>query len=134
MIMNSKAVEIFETYNYSLEYVAGKFPHLYEDYKILKIKESHRPEEKSFAGKLNERNVSGETRKRTRPWDNCWFSNKPHIIILTVEEAYKRYPSYILWCYKNLSIKWSVHTIKMFESGNTDNDFNYGNLLQNISR
>jgi hypothetical protein len=86
------------------------------NYQLEQLKQSHRPENKRFDGKLNERAVSYETRKRTRPWDNCWFSNKPHIINLTVEDAVRRYPDYILWCYDNLSIKWSVHTVRLIEN------------------
>ena len=78
-------------------------------------KQSHRPENKKVYDKPNDTGNYG-TRRRTRPWDNCWFSNKPHIIKLTVEEAICQYPDYILWCYKNLSIKWSVHTIKLIEA------------------
>jgi hypothetical protein len=78
-------------------------------------KQSHRPENKKVYDKPNDTGNYG-TRRRTRPWDNCWFSNKPHIINLTVEEAICQYPDYILWCYKNLSIKWSVHTIKLIEA------------------
>ena len=86
------------------------------NYSIQQLKRSHRPENKDFIGLPNERDTLWETRKRTRPWDNCWFSNKPHIIKLTVEEAICQYPDYILWCYNNLSIKWSVHTIKLIEA------------------
>jgi hypothetical protein len=78
-------------------------------------KQSHRPENKKVYDKPNDTGNYG-TRRRTRPWDNCWFSNKPNIISLTVEEAVNRYPDYILWCYKNLDIKWSVHTIRLIEA------------------
>ena len=80
---------------------------------IQNLKKRHRPEMKSFEGKPHERSCL--KRKRTRPWDNCWFSNKPHIISLTVEQAIKAYPSYMLWCYANLRISWSVHTVKLFD-------------------
>lgn len=95
-------------------YILEHYPHLYEQYIIVKLKRANLPDKQQFPGKLNERNVADETRKLTRPWDKCWFSNKPHIITLTVEEAIEKYPDYILWCYKNLSIKWSTHTIKLF--------------------
>ena len=88
----------------------------YLEHKLEELKDSQRPSEKKFPGKPNERNVEGEYRLRTRPWDNCWFSRKPHIISLTVEQALNQYPNYILWCYKNLSIKWSVHTVKLIEN------------------
>lgn len=78
-------------------------------------KQSHRPENKKVYDKPNDTGNYG-TRRRTRPWDNCWFSNKPHIISLTVEEALSKYPDYILWCYEKLSIKWSVHTIRLIEA------------------
>lgn len=84
---------------------------------LITLKKSHRPDYKIFDGMPNERIsviTRDETRRRTRPWDYCWFSNKPHIITLTVEEALNKYPSYILWCYDNLNIKWSTHTIKLF--------------------
>lgn len=83
---------------------------------IMKLKEQHRPENKDFyLEKPHERLC--ENRKRTRPWDNCWFSNKPHIINLTVEQAINKYPQYMLWCYDNLTrISWSVYTIRMFEN------------------
>jgi hypothetical protein len=82
------------------------------------LKRSYRPEHQSFPDKPNERHLTEyyETRRRTRPWDNCWFSNKPHIINLTVKEAVSQYPDYMLWCYKNLEIKWSTHTLKLFKS------------------
>jgi hypothetical protein len=95
-------------------YISEHYPHLYEQYIIVKLKRVSLPDKQKFPGKLNERNVSNEKRKLTRPWDMCWFSNKPHIISLTVEEAIEKYPDYMLWCYKNLSIKWSTHTIKLF--------------------
>jgi hypothetical protein len=83
---------------------------------LRQLKKSHRPEMKSFDNKPNERNAPWETRKCTRPWDNCWFSNKPYIVGLTVEQALNMYPNYIIWCYKNLNIKWSVHTVRLIES------------------
>ena len=89
---------------------------LYNQYMVVKLKRANLPEKQKFPGKLNERNVSNEKRKLTRPWDNCWFSNKPEYITRTVEEVFKLNPSYLLWCYDNLSIKWSEHTIKMFQT------------------
>lgn len=81
---------------------------------IVRLKTKNRPENKEFFEKPYERLC--EKRKRTRPWDNCWFSNKPHIINLTVEQAIKQHPKYMLWCYENLKhIQWSVFTVKMFE-------------------
>lgn len=80
---------------------------------LQEFKQYHRPDDKKFYGKPNER--TGYKRVRTRPWDNCWFSNRPEIIILTVEEAINKHRSYMLWCYANLNIKWSVHTIKLFD-------------------
>ena len=75
------------------------------------------PSNKYFPNMPNERELEEyQKRRRTRPWDNCWFSNKPHIIILTVEEALNKYPDYILWCYKKLKIEWSTHTIKLIEA------------------
>jgi hypothetical protein len=79
---------------------------------IISLKEKHRPENKNFYGLPNEREIV-KARQRTRPWDNCWFSNKPHIINLTVEQAIKFYPSYMKWIYQNLSINWSTHTLKL---------------------
>ena len=79
---------------------------------IQQLKSSHRPEKKEFYDKPHER---GGTRRATRPWDNVWFSNKPHIIVLTVEEAIKQHPQYMLWCYANLQINWSVYTIRLFD-------------------
>lgn len=88
------------------------------NYELKLLKHSHRPENKSFPDMPNERKWTwnDETRRRTRPWDQCWFSNKPHIISLTVEQAIVQYPDYILWCYTNLSIKWSTHTIKLLDA------------------
>jgi hypothetical protein len=116
---------LFERANYDVRriptisiiegYILEHYPHLYEDYITVKLKRQSLPEKQQFPGKLNERNTVNEKRKLTRPWDNCWFSNKPHIITLTVEDAIKKHPQYMLWCYKNLSIKWSTHTIKLFE-------------------
>ena len=83
--------------------------------KLYYYKQSHRPENKEFYDKPHDTGWYG-TRRRTRPWDNCWFSNKPDIINLTVEEAINKHPNYIYWCYKNLSINWSVHTIKLIEA------------------
>ena len=97
---------------------------------LIKLKQASRPNNKIFNGLPNERDTTWETRQRTRPWDYCWFSNKPHIIVLTVEQALNKYPDYILWCYKKLSIKWSTHTIKLIEAKfkpivpSYDNEFN----------
>jgi hypothetical protein len=96
--------------------VFNDYPTTREEIHLLKLKYDQRPCNKSFPSKPNERNTEGETRKRTRPWDQCWFSNKPNIISLTVEQAVNQYPDYILWCYNNLSIKWSVHTIRLIEA------------------
>ena len=84
---------------------------VFED--VQKLKDIHRPYMKTFEGKPHEKQRG--IRRRTRPWDNCWFSNKPHIISLTVEQAIKAHPSYMLWCYANLRINWSVYTIQMFD-------------------
>ena len=86
-----------------------------EEQMLYALKKSNRPEYKDFDNKPHDNGNYG-TRRRTRPWDNCWFSNKPDIIKLTVEEAINKHPNYIYWCYKNLSIKWSVHTIKLIEA------------------
>lgn len=48
----------------------------------------------------------------TQLTDKCWFSKQPHIIILTVAEAIIKYPNYILWCYKNLNVRWAITTEK----------------------
>lgn len=85
---------------------------------LIELKRFHRPENKVFPGMPNERStvlMGYEVRKSTRPWDNCWFSNKPYIVSLTVEQAVRRYPVYMLWCYDNLNIMWSSHTIKLFK-------------------
>jgi hypothetical protein len=95
--------------------VIRKHPELYNHYKLLELKRSHRPEAKTFYDKPHDQGMYGNTRRRTRPWDNCWFSNKVDIILLTVEEAVKQHPQYMLWCYNNLGINWSVHTIKLLE-------------------
>jgi hypothetical protein len=89
-----------------------------EDYKnlvnqIKTTKVKARPERNRYEGKY-ERKDSLWRRERTRPWDKCWFSNKPHIINLTVEEAANRYPDYMKWVYRNLrGIKWSVFTERL---------------------
>lgn len=89
-------------------------PELYDDYKLLEYKRSHRPEKKRVYDKPYDKGAN--TRRATRPWDLCWFSNKPNIISLTVEEAIKLHPQYMKWVYKNLtSIKWSVFTIRLLE-------------------
>lgn len=80
---------------------------------LQEYKQHHRPDDKKFVGKPNEREC--RRRVRTRPWDNCWFSNKPEVIMLTVEEAINKHLSYMLWCYANLNIKWSVHTVRLFD-------------------
>lgn len=80
---------------------------------LIEFKEFHKPTNRTFYDKPNEKACM--KRVRTRPWDFCWFSNKPEIIRLTVEEALISHQSYMLWCYANLNIKWSVHTIKLFD-------------------
>lgn len=81
---------------------------------IYQLKESHKPERKDFYGKPHEK--LNYTRRATRPWDNCWFSNKPHVISLTVEQACIDHPSYMKWIYKNLTyINWSVYSIRILE-------------------
>ena len=83
---------------------------------IQNLKDYHRPINKEFIEKPHERNPDEFNRVCTRPWDNCWFSNKPHIISLTLEEALQKHPDYILWCYNNLTkIKWSVYSIRLIE-------------------
>ena len=72
-----------------------------------------RPEFQYFEMK-NDYSTNG-TRRRTRPWDKCWFSNKPSLINVTVEEACKLEPSYMKWIYRNLHIKWSVYTIEILK-------------------
>ena len=88
------------------------------NYQIQKLKANNRPEQKEFPSMPNERYSANlyENRRRTRPWDNCWFSNKPEYIIRTVEDVFKMNPGYVLWCYNNLYIKWSQHTIKMLQT------------------
>lgn len=82
---------------------------------IQYLKDCHRPANKEFIEKPHE--MYDATRVCTRPWDNCWFSNKPHIISLTLEQAIQKHPSYILWCYLNLTkIKWSVYSVRLIES------------------
>jgi hypothetical protein len=89
-------------------------PELYDDYKLLEYKRSQRPENKDVYDKPYDKGA--HTRRATRPWDSCWFSNKPNIISLTVEEAIELHPQYMKWVYKNLtSIKWSVFTIRLLE-------------------
>ena len=85
-----------------------------QERELYYYKKSHRPENKEFCEKPNDTGYG--TRRRTRPWDNCWFSNKPNIISLTVEQAIRQHPNYMLWCYNNLNIKWSVHTIKLLDA------------------
>ena len=81
---------------------------------IKALKSKHYPSKKVFYDKPNDKGAC--TRRRTRPWDNCWFSNKPEIIILTVEQAIKQHPNYMRWIYKNLThINWSVYSIQMLE-------------------
>ena len=81
---------------------------------IKNLKESNRPENKAFYDKPYDK--GGNRRKATRPWDNCWFSNKPHIIKLTVVDAINGHPQYMLWCYANLKINWSVYTHRLFDA------------------
>lgn len=85
-----------------------------EEKQLYYYKKSHRPENKKVYDKPNDTGYG--TRRRTRPWDKCWFSNRYDIIFLTVEEAVRQHPDYMLWCYNNLNIKWSVHTVKLFEA------------------
>jgi hypothetical protein len=81
---------------------------------ISQLKESHKPERKDFYGKPHEK--FNYTRRATRPWDNCWFSNKLDVISLTVEQACIAHPSYMKWIYKNLTyINWSVYSIRILE-------------------
>lgn len=54
-------------------------------------------------------------RNRTMLSHQCWFSNKPHIQALTVEQCIKKHPSYMLWVYEHLSINWSVYVIEQLE-------------------
>ena len=83
-------------------------------YNISQLKESHKPERKDFYGKPHEK--FNYTRRATRPWDNCWFSNKLDVISLTVEQACIAHPSYMKWIYKNLTyINWSVYSIRILE-------------------
>ena len=98
---------------------------------IQLLKDSHRPNQKAFYDKPNEFSYPCN-RVRTRPWDNCWFSNKPEIINLTVEEAIKQHPKYMLWCYANLNIKWSTHTIKLFDKIQPKSFKAYDNTLNSI--
>lgn len=97
------------------EYIFNYYYHLYSKFLVVKLKKLSIPARNRFPGMPNERKATHETRKLTRPWDSCWFSNKPHIVHLTVEEAINKYPMYMRWCYKNLDIKWSTHTIKLLE-------------------
>ena len=80
---------------------------------IARMKFAHLPCNKTFYDKPHDTGMF--TRRRTRPWDNCWFSNKPEIIVLTVEQAVKKHPQYMKWIYSNLSINWSVYSIQMLE-------------------
>ena len=101
-------------YSFIIDSENTQYYYVYDSCDLYFMKLAHRPENKQFLEKPHERYC--DKRKRTRPWDNCWFSNKPHIINLTVEQAIKKYPQYMLWCYTNLkNIQWSVHTIKMFQ-------------------
>jgi hypothetical protein len=113
--MNASILELLPSNACMESIIRTKHPELYSQYKLIELKRSHRPEEKRFYDKPHDTGEYG-TRRRSRPWDNCWFSNKPHIIILTIEEALNKYPDYIMWCYKNLDIKWSVHTVKLIQS------------------
>jgi hypothetical protein len=54
-------------------------------------------------------------RHRTRLNHACWFSKKPEIMFLTIREAMIKYPQYMIWIYRNLSINWSVYCIANFE-------------------
>ena len=115
MILTAEHLEQLPNHSKVEEMIRTQYPHLYNRYKLIQLKRSHRPENKKVYDKPHDTGEYG-TRRRTRPWDNCWFSNKPHIINLTVEDAVRRYPDYMLWCYKNLSIKWSVHTVRLIEN------------------
>jgi|LakMenEpi03Aug12_release.lakeMendotaPanAssembly.Ray.scaffolds.fasta_scaffold825769_2 hypothetical protein len=113
--MNASVLELLPSNACMENIIRTKHPELYSQYKLIELKRSHRPEEKRFYDKPNDTGNYG-TRRRSRPWDNCWFSNKPHIISLTIEEAISKHPDYMLWCYKNLAIKWSTHTVRLIES------------------
>ena len=91
----------------------GAQPPVQEPGELMYIKYKARPEFQEFDMK-NDRGNYG-TRRRTRPWDKCWFSNKPQLINITVEEACNLYPSYMKLIYNNLNIKWSVYSIQIFE-------------------
>jgi hypothetical protein len=91
----------------------GEQPPVQEPGELMYIKHKARPEFQIFDMKNDKGNYG--TRRRTRPWDNCWFSNKPQLINITVEEACNLYPSYMKWIYNNLNIKWSVYSIQIFE-------------------
>jgi hypothetical protein len=112
--MNARLLKTFPSNSCMEAIVLRKYPELYNDYKILELQRSHRPEEKVFYDKPHD--TGYYTRRRTRPWDNCWFSKKPEYIVRTVEDVFKMNPGYLLWCYTNLNIKWSEHTIKLFKT------------------
>jgi hypothetical protein len=114
MIITAEHLEQLPNHPKVEEMIRLHYPHLYSEYKLRQLKNAHRPENKKVYDKPHDTGEYG-TRRRSRPWDNCWFSNKPHIISLTIEEAISKYPDYMKWCYKNLSIKWSVHTVRLFE-------------------
>ena len=114
--MNARLLKTFPSNSCMESIVLRKYPELYKDYKILELQRSHRPELKDFYDKPHDTGMYGNTRRRTRPWDNCWFSKKPEYIVRTVEEVFKMNPGYLLWCYDKLNIKWSTHTIKLFQT------------------
>lgn len=51
----------------------------------------------------------------TRLTDKCWFSKKPHINELTVQEAIIKYPNYMLWCRLNLRVRWAFKTREVLD-------------------
>jgi hypothetical protein len=81
------------------------------------LQKNLRPENKIFTDYTNKPYDSPSpfrTRRSTRPWDNVWFSRKPYIMILTVEEAIEKYPKDMIWYFNNLlHIKWSVFTVRL---------------------
>lgn len=54
-------------------------------------------------------------RHRTKLEHPCWFSKKPHIQKLSVQQCIENYPNYMLWIYNNLHINWSVRVIEQME-------------------
>ena len=112
--MNSQLLKYFPNSSCMENVIVNKHPELYNEYKLLQYKRSHRPEKKIVYNKPYDNGIG--KRRVTRPWDNCWFSNKPDIISLTVEEAALKHPKYMKWVYQNLTrIKWSVFSIRILE-------------------